>query len=155
MADTLSKSERSRVMAAVRSTGNKATELTLLKLFREAGIIGWRRHPNLRGNPDFVFPRQKIAVFVDGCFWHGCPRHCRVPKNNRKYWKAKIARNMTRDRRTNRLLRAKGWKIIRIWGHSLSAPAKVLKIISSELRWVAEEYKHSANRNEQHRKNRR
>jgi DNA mismatch endonuclease, patch repair protein len=142
-------------MAAIRSTGNKATELALVKILRQGGINGWRRHPQVRGNPDFVFSKQKIAIFVDGCFWHGCPRHCRLPLSNRKYWEAKISRNATRDRRTNHLFRAKGWRVIRIWGHSLLAPAKVLKKINSELRCAAEECKHLIGSNEQHRKNRR
>jgi DNA mismatch endonuclease, patch repair protein len=155
MADTISKSERSRVMAAVRSTGNKATELALVKMFRRAGITGWRRHPLMPGRPDFAFPKQRIVVFVDGCFWHGCPSHCRMPQSNRTYWQTKIARNAIRDRQTTRLLRAKGWTVIRIWGHSLLAPARALKKINSELRCAAEAYKHFGDNNEQHRKDRR
>ena len=88
-----SKKKRSEIMAAVRSSGNEATELKLCRILRAHRIAGWRRRFRLIGNPDFVFPRQRIAVFVDGCFWHGCKRHLRMPEGNRTYWECKIARN--------------------------------------------------------------
>jgi DNA mismatch endonuclease (patch repair protein) len=69
--------------------------------------------------PDFVFRKLKLAVFVDGCFWHGCPRHFIKPRNNAAFWRAKIAANRTRDRFVNRTLRAQGWKVLRIWEHAL------------------------------------
>jgi DNA mismatch endonuclease (patch repair protein) len=119
VADTFNKAERSRIMAAVRSRGNKATELILLELFRAAGLKGWRRHAAIFGRPDFVFAKQRVAVFVDGCFWHGCAKHCRMPASNRKYWVGKIDRNVQRDRTTRKALRAKGWKVIRVWEHEL------------------------------------
>ncbi|NJL26105.1 MAG: hypothetical protein HC902_13685 [Calothrix sp. SM1_5_4] len=79
MADTLTKKKRSAVMAAIRSRYNRSTELTLIAIMRENEIKGWRRGRPLPGRPDFVFPRQRLAVFVDGCFWHGCRWHCRMP----------------------------------------------------------------------------
>ncbi|HEX9046163.1 MAG TPA: very short patch repair endonuclease [Verrucomicrobiae bacterium] len=133
MADVFSAAKRSRVMAAVRSTGNKETELRLAALLRQHRITGWRRNYPLFGKPDFVFREQRVAIFVDGCFWHGCRRHCRMPENNRKYWQSKIARNSVRDRLTNRRLRSAGWKVIRIWGHSLASPHRVLARINSVL----------------------
>lgn len=133
MADIFSKEERSRVMATVRSYGNKQTELELIAILRAHGITGWRRKHPLFGHPDFVFPRERVVVFVDGCFWHGCPRHGTTPANNRRYWKAKIARNIIRDRRTSRILKAAGWKVVRVWGHSLRNPAKVVRNITSQL----------------------
>jgi DNA mismatch endonuclease (patch repair protein) len=72
-----------------------------------------------RVKPDFVFPKQRTAVFVDGCFWHGCPRHGTKPKTRAAFWLAKLTGNKARDRRVNRLLRAKGWKVIRVWEHEL------------------------------------
>ncbi len=120
-------------MAAVRSRGNKATELKLATILRAKGITGWRRHQRLPGRPDFVFRRARLAVFVDGCFWHGCRWHCRVPQANREYWQRKIARNAARDRRTGRILRAQGWRVLRIWGHSLTAPGAVAARITSDL----------------------
>jgi DNA mismatch endonuclease Vsr len=81
MADVFNKTKRSRVMAAIKSTGNKDTELKLIAIFRANGIAGWRRNQKLPGKPDFVFRRERLAVFVDGCFWHGCRWHCRMPKS--------------------------------------------------------------------------
>jgi DNA mismatch endonuclease (patch repair protein) len=82
-------------------------------------MVGWRRHLPLPGRPDFVFPEQKVAVFVDGCFWHGCPKCYTRPKTNRKFWDKKREDNMARDKRVTRQLRRQGWKVIRIWQHSL------------------------------------
>ncbi|HUS37773.1 MAG TPA: very short patch repair endonuclease [Verrucomicrobiae bacterium] len=134
MADTFTKPERSRIMAAVRSRGNKATELLLLSLLRAAKLKGWRRHANIPGRPDFIFAKERLAIFVDGCFWHGCAKHCRMPASNKKYWDAKIERNVRRDRATSILLRKKGWRVLRIWEHDLkSRPTSVLARIQKQL----------------------
>jgi DNA mismatch endonuclease (patch repair protein) len=133
MADVLSKRKRSQVMAAIRSKGNKDTELKLASIFRAQGIKGWRRHGPLPGKPDFIFPKQRLAVFVDGCFWHGCRWHCRMPQDNGQYWQAKISRNAARDRATTRLLRQTGWRVIRFWQHSLKDSDSVARSIKSEL----------------------
>ena len=93
MADVFSKKKRSQVMAAIRSEGNKDTELKLASILRAHGIKGWHRHQPLPGKPDFVFLKQRVAVFVDGCFWHGCKKHSRLPKSNVAYWQAKLGRN--------------------------------------------------------------
>jgi DNA mismatch endonuclease, patch repair protein len=107
-------------MSRIRGRGNKATELALMKLFRQHSISGWRRQQPVFGKPDFIFKRERLALFVDGCFWHGCPRcYCR-PKSNRKFWDAKIARNRERDRKVSRELRRLGWRVIRIWEHDLA-----------------------------------
>jgi|SRR5208282_3837244 len=119
MADVFSKKKRSQVMAAIRSEGNKDTELKLASIFRAHGIRGWRRHLPLVGKPDFAFPKHRLAVFVDGCFWHGCRWHCRMPKTRRDFWFPKIERNKTRDREVNSMLRKAGWKILRVWEHEL------------------------------------
>lgn len=105
---------RSEVMSRIRGKGNERTEVRLAKLLRGAGIRGWRRHVSIPGRPDFAFRNQKVAVFVDGCFWHGCPRCFRLPKQNRAFWKAKIEANRRRDRSVNGRLRRLGWKVIRI-----------------------------------------
>jgi len=120
MADVFSRRTRSAVMAAIRGSGNKATELRLIALFRTHGITGWRRGSRLPGRPDFVFARARLAVFVDGCFWHGCPRHATWPKNNAAFWRTKILGNRRRDRAVDRLLRAAGWRVLRIWQHALT-----------------------------------
>lgn len=119
--DTVSKDKRSEIMRAVRSRGNRVTELVFVRLLRQHKIKGWRRHGALAGNPDFVFRKQKLAVFVDGCFWHGCGKHCRMPKGNSSYWNLKIASNKARDRQVNRTLRHAGWQVVRIWEHELAS----------------------------------
>ena len=102
-------------MSHIRSKNNKSTELKLIKIFKEYGITGWRRNYNVKGHPDFVFLKQKIAVFVDGCFWHGhgCQKH--KPKENREYWEKKIKYNKRHDRQITKLYKLRGWNVIRIW----------------------------------------
>jgi DNA mismatch endonuclease (patch repair protein) len=90
---------------------------------RDGHISGWRRHLQLPGKPDFAFPLRKVVVFVDGCFWHGCPKCYRLPEDNRDYWVVKWNTNRRRDRRVSRLLVAKGWKVLRIWEHTLETDA--------------------------------
>ena len=111
---------RSELMSRIRSRGNKDTELALIKLFRRHKITGWRRNQKVFGKPDFIFRQVRLAVFVDGCFWHGCPRHGTQPKGNRAFWKKKFARNIARDRLVNRALRRAGWRVLRIWEHELA-----------------------------------
>ena len=106
-------------MSLIRGKGNKETEHALLTLFKQNKITGWRRHLPLPGKPDFAFPKHKVAVFVDGCFWHGCPKCYTRPKTNRAFWDRKREKNMARDKCVNRQLRRQGWKVIRIWQHSL------------------------------------
>ena len=148
MPDVFSKAKRSEVMSRIRSRGNRDTELALAKLLRANGITGWRRHlliratvesrwlrvegriprknlqlstlnPQLAVRPDFVFLKSRTAIFVDGCFWHGCPKHATKPKNNRTFWRRKLVGNKTRDRAVNRVLRQVGWRVLRIWQHEL------------------------------------
>jgi DNA mismatch endonuclease (patch repair protein) len=120
MADVFSKKKRSEVMSRIRSHGNKATELALAKIFRANKITGWRRNQKVFGKPDFIFPKRKLAVFVDGCFWHGCPQHATKPKGNRMFWRRKLSANKARDRLVTRALRSQGWRVLRIWEHELA-----------------------------------
>jgi DNA mismatch endonuclease, patch repair protein len=120
MADVFSSRKRSQIMSRVRGKGNKATELALITLLRRLGISGWRRGAHVFGKPDFVFPKYRLAIFVDGCFWHGCPRHGTQPTSNRAFWKSKLARNKARDRLVKRTLKQRGWRVLRIWQHALS-----------------------------------
>ncbi len=143
MADQFTKAKRSEIMAAVRSRGNKETELRLAEILRSCGISGWRRHERIRGCPDFVFPRARLAVFVDGCFWHGCPKHCRMPAANRSYWQEKISRNISRDRATVRALKAEGWRVLRLWAHTLRHPTRVSQRIIKELSACRRRAKHT------------
>jgi len=134
MADVFTKEVRSRVMSAIRSKGNKETELRLAKILQRAGLAGWRRHQLLPGRPDFLFPKARLALFIDGCFWHGCPRHGQTPASNEAYWLPKLLANRTRDRRVDRELRALGWKVIRVWEHELNTEGRLVKRLERALR---------------------
>lgn len=113
--------QRSRVMAAVPSK-NSRPELKLRKALTAAGIRGYRLHrADLPGSPDVVFTKQRLAVFVDGCFWHGCPQCHRAPKANADYWTVKVTRNRERDERVNTELVQRGWRVLRIWEHQVTA----------------------------------
>jgi DNA mismatch endonuclease (patch repair protein) len=115
MADTFSIKERSAVMQKVKSKGNKSTEQKLIGIFKTSGIKGWRRHYPVIGKPDFVFAKQKVAVFADGCFWHG--HHCRniTPQQNADYWNKKRERNILRDKTVTKLFEQRGWTVLRFW----------------------------------------
>lgn len=115
MADVFSTAKRSAVMGRIRSRGNHGTELRLIAMLRAHKLRGWRRGAGLPGRPDFIWRRERLAVFVDGCFWHGCPRHGRTPGSHREYWVPKLARNAKRDRQVSRLLRKQGWSVLRVW----------------------------------------
>lgn len=119
MADIFTRAKRSEVMSRIRGRGNKGTELVLVKLFRQQGITGWRRHYPIAGRPDFAFPERKLAVFADGCFWHACPKHGAQPGTNKAYWSKKLAANVARDKAANKALRSSGWRVVRIWQHEL------------------------------------
>lgn len=121
MPDVFTKRKRSEVMSRIRGRGNKETELAFAKVLRRHSITGWRRHQPLFGKPDFSFRRLRVVVFVDGCFWHGCPEHSNMPANNRTFWKKKLAANKLRDRLVTRTLRRQGWVVIRLWEHDLAA----------------------------------
>jgi DNA mismatch endonuclease (patch repair protein) len=119
-------------MSAIRGKGNKSTELRLVNLLRKSDLVGWRRHPDyLTGRPDFVFKKVKVAIFVDGCFWHGCREIKKPPANNHEFWLRKIEANRQRDIIVTKRLRKEGWKVIRVWEHQLKKnPDTVLSKIS-------------------------
>src|SRR5579862_7724935 len=97
--------QRSRNMRAIRSSANVTTERRLISMLLRARLRGWRlRIKHLPGTPDFVFLRRRVVVFVDGCFFHGCPLCGHIPKTNRAYWRAKMTRNRQRDKRISREL---------------------------------------------------
>ena len=125
--DTFTRAARSAIMAKVKSTGCKSTEVMLAGLLRREKLSGWRRGSGLMGRPDFVFWALRVAVFVDGCFWHGCAKCYRRPNSRRAYWDAKVARNMRRDKTVNRTLRQSGWKVVRIWEHELRNAPKLAR----------------------------
>lgn len=120
MPDVFNREKRSDVMSRIRGRGNKNTELALIKVLRQNHVTGWRRNQMMCGKPDFVFRKQKVAIFVDGCFWHGCPKHYKAPSSNRAFWRRKFLANAERDRLVNIILRREGWRVIRIWEHDLA-----------------------------------
>lgn len=116
----------SRRMGAIRSQGNRTTEARFRAMLVRSSICGWTMQTkSIKGKPDFYFPESKVAVFLDGCFWHGCPKCGHVPTVNRPFWKAKIKRNQRRDIETEKLLRVAGITPIRFWEHELRDSPKV------------------------------
>lgn len=115
MSDVFSKEKRSAVMKAVKSRNTKTTEIKMMEIFKEFHITGWRRTYPLVGKPDFVFPKKRIVVFVDGCFWHG--HNCRnvTPSDNADFWNAKREYNKRHDESVTQTLESKNWTVIRIW----------------------------------------
>jgi DNA mismatch endonuclease (patch repair protein) len=134
MADMFSPQQRSEIMSKVKGRGNQATELRLINIFRKYKIKGWRRRAAIFGNPDFVFRSARLAVFVDGCFWHQCPYHGSIPNTNRNFWVRKLNRNKKRDQIVNQTLKKCGWHVLRIWQHELRKPDKVSLRVMRSLR---------------------
>ncbi|MDR3141661.1 MAG: very short patch repair endonuclease [Tannerellaceae bacterium] len=115
MTDIFTKEQRSKVMRQVKGSRNKSTELKLVAFFKAQHITGWRRNYKLFGKPDFTFPRRKVTVFADGCFWHGHDCRNTRPKDNAGYWSRKRERNINRDKEVTQTLQSKGWTVIRLW----------------------------------------
>lgn len=126
--DNVSRATRSRIMASVRPTGNLTTELAFGKLLSAAGVRGYRKHWPILGKPDFAWPGRKIAVFVDGCFWHGCPKCRSIPTSNVAFWRAKIENNRRRDLRVTRTLRRQGWRVVRVWECAVTRASSIERI---------------------------
>ena len=125
--DHVSREIRSKIMASVRSKGNRTTELALGRILREAGLRGYRKHWPIAGRPDFAWPGLQVAVFVDGCFWHGCS--CKyLPRSNRKFWREKIVANMSRDSRVSQQLRRDGWSVLRVRECKVASESTISRI---------------------------
>jgi DNA mismatch endonuclease, patch repair protein len=140
-ADRVSASVRSSIMRRVRGANNRSTERRFVAALVRRGVRGWQRSGiTLPGRPDLVFPDRKIAVFLDGCFWHRCPRCARpMPVSRASYWQAKIDRNVERDRQATRALRKLGWNVVRLWEHQLtsdlaSAVNRLLRALETDAR---------------------
>lgn len=113
-------------------------ELAVRRAVHAMGLryrVGTRPIPALNRRADVVFRRAKVAVFVDGCYWHGCPKHFIPPRSNVSYWDGKIGRNVERDRQTDDLLKAAGWTIVRVWEHEdpVASAKQVAKTVRSRL----------------------
>ncbi len=132
---------RSKTMSAIRGKNNRTTELCFRMALVRAGINGWETNvEDLVGKPDFFFRKKHIAVFVDGCFWHGCPKCGHYPKTRNSFWKTKILRNKERDKRNRRELRKDGVKVVSIWEHSLKTQ-KGVKLKIKQIRNLLTEIK--------------
>jgi DNA mismatch endonuclease, patch repair protein len=134
MADDMTVEQRSYTMSRIRSRGNATTEAKLIKILKERGVSGWQQNSDLPGRPDLVFAAERAAIFVDGCFWHGCSSCKLQPKSNAEYWDKKIGGNRLRDRKVRREIAQQGWVVLRIWEHSLARPATVPSRIRRTLR---------------------
>jgi len=132
MGDTFSVEKRSAIMQKVRSNGNKSTEQRLIALFDQYHITGWRRNYDVIGHPDFIFPKKHIAVFVDGCFWHGHDCRNTKPATNKPYWDKKRERNMQHDVEITARFSSRGWIVLRIWECELKS--KNLHLLQRKLR---------------------
>lgn len=128
MADVFDKKKRSEIMSKVRSTKNKSTEIKLIEIFKREGIHGWKRNYKVKGHPDFVFMDKRIAIFVDGCFWHGHDCRNTRPKDNSDYWTRKRERNIQHDKEITERFESRGWMVIRVWECELSSKSKSTKI---------------------------
>lgn len=133
MADVLTKKQRQYNMSQIRSK-NTSPEVALRRILYSAGVRGYRLHYDLPGKPDIVFARKKMAVFVDGCFWHKCPKCFVVPQTRQKFWMEKIGKNVKRDAIVNKTLKRLGWTVLRFWEHEVrTSPGKCCKKIMRKL----------------------
>jgi len=131
--DVLTKEQRSYNMSRIKGKNTKP-ELTVRKLLSSKGIRGYRTHYKIIGKPDIVFPSKKIVIFIDGCFWHKCPKCFVEPKTRREFWMNKINENVKRDKEVNKILKEDGWKVLRFWEHEVKTmPEKVINTIIKEL----------------------
>lgn len=130
---------RSHVMSSIRSRGNKSTERRFRACLVQAGLSGWRMHAqDISGKPDFVFDSIHLIIFVDGCFWHGCPECNLLHVSSTEYWHKKIGRNRLRDKAINSSLRQAGWRVIRIWEHQLrDEPLRTLDRVIKAIKYAA------------------
>ena len=115
--DVLTPRQRSHCMSQIRGKNTKP-ELILRRALWTTGLR-YRMHHPVTGRPDIVFPRARVAIFCDGCFWHGCPDHSVKPKTNASFWKTKIGKNRKRDEQVTATLHGEGWTVIRFWEHDI------------------------------------
>jgi DNA mismatch endonuclease Vsr len=146
MADVFSKAKRSQVMSRILSVRNERTEQRLVSIFKKHRITGWRRRQKLSGSPDFIFSEQRVCIFVDGCFWHCCPLHGRIPTSNTGYWRPKLKRTQLRDKLITSELRKRGWAVVRFWQHDLSDERQVICKLSRVLKLSQQPYLAGASR---------
>lgn len=124
MADKVDRATRSKIMASIKGTGTRM-ELAARPVLE---ALGFEYQPkDVFGKPDFAHRDAMVAVFLDGCFWHGCPEHYRPPDNNADFWEKKVNANRRRDESVTKLLVESGWAVIRVWEHELNGIVKSMK----------------------------
>lgn len=129
MTDVLTPKQRTYNMSRIRGK-NTAPEIKLRKMLFATGVRGYRIHYALPGKPDIVFVKKKIAIFIDGCFWHKCPVCFQEPETRKDFWMKKIQSNIDRDKKVNEQLKKDGWIVIRIWEHDIKKePQEAIKKI--------------------------
>jgi len=129
LTDVLTPDQRKLNMSRVRGK-NTGPEIKLRKLLWSRGIRGYRIHHNLLGKPDIVFTKKRVAIFIDGCFWHKCPVCFQEPETRKEFWMKKIQSNIDRDAKVDEQLKNNGWTVIRIWEHEIrKEPEKAIKKI--------------------------
>ncbi|ORA38207.1 very short patch repair endonuclease [Mycobacterium aquaticum] len=120
MPESWASSDHARTAMRANKSRDTTPELAIRRFLHAAGLryrVNARPIPQLRRTADVVFTRRRVAVFIDGCFWHGCPEHHRLPTANSEYWMAKVQRNSARDKDTDAKLRDAGWVVLRYWAH--------------------------------------
>jgi DNA mismatch endonuclease, patch repair protein len=128
MADKISKKERSSLMGKIKSKETKLEKI-VWKILSEQGIRYRKNSSKHFGKPDIVITSKKLVIFIDGCFWHGCKKHCRIPEANHDYWVNKINRNKERDKQVNTYYKKTNWKVIRVWEHDLKIQKIILNLL--------------------------
>ena len=130
MPDKFDKQTRSAIMSKIKGK-NTSLEVNFRKLLWKDGLRGYRLHCKLPGKPDVVFTKKKVAVFIDGCFWHKCPKCYKEPKSRKKYWLPKITNNAMRDRKNIQMLKKEGFRVIRLWEHEIKKnPEKCIERVN-------------------------
>jgi DNA mismatch endonuclease Vsr len=124
---------RSKVMRAIRGKGNRSTEWRARMKLVRSEIDGWTMHnAMLPGRPDIYFPNERLAIFLDGCFWHGCPLCGHIPHTNKEFWRLKLVGNRRRDERNTARIRRAGISVLRVWEHEL-IDNRWLRMVKSKL----------------------
>lgn len=140
--DVLTPEQRSKCMSHIRGKDTKA-ELQLRKALWNEGLRYRIHYKILPGKPDIVFISSRLAIFVDGCFWHGCPIHFKFPNTNKEFWNRKINGNITRDQNINEQLKNMGWNVMRVWEHEIekeidSIVVRIKKLVKPEFQFNVE-----------------
>lgn len=142
MTDVMSTAQRSKLMSRIQGR-NTVPDINLRHAAWALGLR-YRLHMRIgKTKPDLVFPGAKVVVFVDGCFWHCCPLHCVMPKNNREFWQMKLGRNVQRDAEDTQALTAAGWRVLRFWEHEIKASAETcVRMIKKDVQRIRRSEEH-------------